>query len=56
MLYCFKGGDIMEGIIIIGAILLFIVSLTILKGFFCWVFRINEQIKLLTEIRDNLKK
>jgi hypothetical protein len=42
-------------VVFIGLPVLLIV-LVISKKFWCWLFRINEQIALLTEIRNSLKK
>lgn len=44
------------GLIVIVAIFVFIIIVTIIVALTRWVLRINEQIELLSQIRDELKK
>jgi len=41
---------------IIFGILIFVIFVTIMIAITRWIFRINEQIEFLSQIRDELKK
>lgn len=44
------------GLIVIVAIFVFIITVTIIVALIRWVFCINEQIEILSQIREELKK